>query len=222
MKQHTIDAIKAVATADTPWDTFQALTRAREVLGDEAEAYWPLLETITQRQTEIERLRRLAGCDALTGVANRRTFEDELEREAARHDRTGDSFAVLMLDLDDLKPRNDALGHAAGDRAIVAVADACVHAVRTTDVVARLGGDEFAVLLCGTDLSGARTFASRLRSSIEAQAPDNISLRVSIGVSAMCSEMRNGQEVVVAADLDLYADKDGRKQASAPGDFEAA
>lgn len=222
MKQHTIDVITAVATADTPWDTFQALTKAREVLGDEAEAFWPLLETITQRQTEIERLKRLAGCDALTGVANRRTFEDELERESARHGRTGDSFAVLMLDLDDLKPRNDALGHAAGDRAIVAVADACVAAVRTTDVVARLGGDEFAVLLCGTDLAGARTFAARLRSSIEAQSPDNTGLKVSIGVSAICSEMMCPQEVVVAADLDLYADKEARKRKADTGDFEAA
>lgn len=221
-RQTTIEALRAVATASTPWDTFQALTRAREVLGEHAEAYWPLLESMAQRQTEIERLKRLAGCDALTGVSNRRAFQEAITREVARARRTGESFAVMMLDLDDLKPRNDQLGHVAGDRALIAAAKACQDAIRTSDLVARLGGDEFAVLLSGTDLAGGRVFAERLRASIESIVVDGVPLRVSIGAAVTTSGEFDADALVMAADLDLYRDKAERKSSAERRSEEAA
>lgn len=211
MNQSTIEALTALATANTPWDTFQALTRAREVLGAQAEACWPLLETIAQHQTEIDRLNRLAGSDPLTGVANRRTFREALHREAARSRRTGTSFAVIMLDLDDLKQRNDQLGHAAGDRAISALARVCEQTIRPTDVVARLGGDEFAVLLSGTKMLGAEIAASRLRRAIERTVVDGIPLRTSLGTSVGTAEATDPEATVCAADKQLYKDKEKRK-----------
>lgn len=205
-----IEALTAVAAARTPWDTFHALTQARELLGDEADDYWPLLESIARRQTEIEQLERLAGSDPMTGVGNRRTFGRALDREVARYGRSGDPFAVILLDLDDLKGRNDTLGHAAGDAAIMAVANVCQEAVRSTDVVARLGGDEFALLLAGSNLAGAWAFAERLRERVEEVTIDHMPLRVSLGVAAVADGM-DGDAVLASADAALYRDKAARK-----------
>lgn len=217
----TVEALTAVVKATTPWDTFQALTHARHVLGDGARDFWPLLELLARRQTELERLKRLAGCDAMTGVANRRAFEESLEREVARHARTGEHFAVILLDLDGLKERNDTHGHAAGDEAILAMAQACSDVVRGTDLVARLGGDEFAVLLPGSDIVGARRLAHRLQKAVEGAQVAHEPLRTSIGVAAADGETQRAEGVVAAADEELYLDK-ARRKSSAPSPQPAA
>jgi diguanylate cyclase (GGDEF)-like protein len=153
----------------------------------------------------------MAGRDPLTGVANRRTFSDALARELARHARTGQGVAVILLDLDGLKWINDTHGHAAGDAAIVSVARACEALLRTTDLVARLGGDEFVVLLSDVDEGGARVVARRVQAGIEKAVVAGSELRVSVGIAVAEAHGAKSEDLLAEADRQLYVDKRGRK-----------
>jgi two-component system cell cycle response regulator len=115
-----------------------------------------------------ERLARLAVTDELTGLANRRGFEQELEDEIFRARRFGYPIAVAMLDLDRFKLVNDTWGHARGDVVLQAFAKVLQHTSRRVDKVARIGGEEFVALLPTTDAEGAETFAEKVRSATEA------------------------------------------------------
>lgn len=211
LTQQVIAALTEAARAATPNDTTRALSCARELLGAHADACEPLLCELARRCSELQCLRDLARRDPLTGAANRRTFEEELAREAARHRRTHEPFSVIALDLDDLKQRNDRFGHAAGDQALVALAQVCASTVRETDLVARLGGDEFAVLLPGSNHAGASALALRLRAAIEGVEVDGGTLRVSMGVAAAEHGRQEAERIVQTADRDLYQDKARRK-----------
>ena len=121
------------------------------------------IEDITERKHAHEELERLASDDPLTGLLNRRRFDEELQRELKRLQRTpGRKAALLLLDVDRFKLVNDSLGHRAGDDVLCAVAQTLTHRLRGTDVIARLGGDEFAALLI--DLQGPPTRARSPRS----------------------------------------------------------
>jgi len=209
--KEAIDVLTALASARSSRDSESALLRARQVLGDLAKEFEPLLATLASRSDELSHLQRLVTLDPLTGVANRRGFEQALGREISRQQRTNEPFAVVMLDLDDLKRRNDSLGHAVGDAAIVATARACEEVVRSTDLVARLGGDEFAVLLPGTTMEGAQILAQRLRDSIEAMLVSGDPLRVSLGVAASAHGPVLMHTLMAVADHELYRDKADRK-----------
>ncbi|HET8938179.1 MAG TPA: GGDEF domain-containing protein [Polyangiales bacterium] len=223
LTKQLIAALTEAVRASTPVDTLRALAEAREALGESAEACEPLFYELARRCDEIQRLRDLAGRDPLTGAANRRTFEEELTREAARHRRTSHPFAIILFDLDDLKSRNDRLGHAAGDEALMALSRACLRTVRETDLVARLGGDEFAVLLPGSTYAGATVLATRLREAIEQTEIEGGPLRVSLGIAAADHAHGPVEHIVQMADRDLYQDKALRKARSrASGDFAAA
>ncbi len=174
--------------------------------------YEPLLAAMLARIRQIEELEQLAGHDPLTGVANRRAFQEALERELARVRRHGGSVGVVLLDLDELKPINDRFGHAAGDEAIVKVARQCRETVRAGDLVARLGGDEFAVVLPETDALGARMAALRLRLAVESARVRERPLRVSVGSAASRGDL-DSDALLAAADRDLYADKESRRVA---------
>lgn len=211
LTQQVIAALTEAARAANPCDALRALTTARELLGPSASTCEPLFVELERRSDELQRLRDLAGRDPLTGAANRRTFEEELAREAARHRRTHEPFAVIVLDLDDLKQRNDRFGHAAGDAALMALTHACLRTVRETDLVARMGGDEFAVLLPGSNHSGASILAARLRATVEDADVSGGSLRVSMGLAAAEHGSFDVECVMEAADHDLYRDKAARK-----------
>ena len=211
LHQRTVEALTAVASATTPLATFRAITQAKMLLGEEAEHYWPLIECLAQRQGEMAHLRRLADTDELTGAGNRRAFEDALKRELARRARTGDEMSVLVVDMDDLKLRNDTLGHSSGDHALRTMAQLCMAEVRTTDVVARIGGDEFAIVLVGSDAAGASAFVERLRQSIEMTYVADIALRASIGLAVASDSLCTASELLAAADRNMYADKTRRK-----------
>ena len=115
------------------------------------------------------RLERMATTDPLTGIANRRMFDDMLRREQARVTRMPHDAAILMIDIDLFKSFNDTYGHGAGDATLRSVALAITRTVaRGGDLAARIGGEEFAVLLTETDLSGARAVADRIRETVAA------------------------------------------------------
>jgi diguanylate cyclase (GGDEF)-like protein len=211
LTQQVIAALTEVAGAPTPVETLRALAEARALLGAQAEACEPLLSELARRCDELHRLRDLAGRDPLTGAANRRTFEEELAREAARHRRTHEAFAVILLDLDELKQRNDRHGHSAGDEALIALTHACLRTVRETDLFARLGGDEFAVLLPGSNQAGATALAARLRDAVEQAVTAGGALRVSVGIAAAEYGAVPADNIVQVADQDLYQDKALRK-----------
>jgi len=133
----------------------------------------PLVVARVKTQLRVKRiadeLRRIATIDVLTGVANRRGFDDALEHEWRRAQRAGDPLAVLMIDVDHFKLFNDRYGHPAGDVCLRAVAQALVGAsLRPADLVARYGGEEFVVLLPQTPRLGAEHVAHSILDAVEA------------------------------------------------------
>jgi diguanylate cyclase (GGDEF)-like protein len=153
--------------------------------------------------TLILSLDSAARTDALTGVLNRRAFDERLADELARVERTRRPLSLLVFDVDGFKDINDRLGHNAGDRLLEDLA-ATLHAGRQTDVVGRLGGDEFALLLPETDGRGAARYAAR---TLEALEDDDSSLRVSVGIASWPADGRTADELLEASDCAMYAAK---------------
>lgn len=189
---------------------------------------------VTERKELEQELERLSQRDPLTGLFNRRRFEEELRRQLAYTRRYGKGGALLMLDLDRFKQINDELGHAAGDEALRHVAELLRENLRASDtvardvdpMVARLGGDEFVVLLPEADRQGAQTVAERLAAVIGGSPLDvdgrAVELRASIGVATFDEDgIPAEQELLAAADRAMYLAKasggDGAKLAAAPG-----
>lgn len=180
----------------------------------------PVLATL--RTLSVAQAR--AATDPLTGLGNRRLVEDALVRLVAQARRTGDRFAVAVVDLDRFKPVNDTYGHAAGDALLVAVARVLDEATREYDVVGRHGGDEFIVLLAGLDAEQAVAVMERCRAAIaELRVGDPpLGVTASIGVApsgplllddaaarvraadhaVYAAKARGGDRVVVAAGTD--------------------
>jgi diguanylate cyclase (GGDEF)-like protein/PAS domain S-box-containing protein len=161
---------------------------------------------ITERKKSEERMRYQATHDALTGLANYREFLDMLEREVRRSERSNRSFAVLMLDLDELKRINDRMGHLAGNRALQRLAQVMKAQCRSTDLAARYGGDEFAVLLIDADSDMAQLIAGRVESALRNERKEP-SLKVSIGSSVYPADGRTPQDLLEVADQRLYRRK---------------
>ncbi len=163
-----------------------------------------------------------ARSDDLTGLLNHGTFQDRLARQVGMGE-TGETFSLIMLDLDDFKAVNDALGHQAGDRFLRDVAGAIVGAGRETDHVFRYGGDEFVLLLPSTDAQGARAVAERVRDSIRAVgAPgsvwhrEGVSVSSSIGVATYPADGTMPADVLLAADRACFvAKRTGRDRIAA-------
>jgi diguanylate cyclase (GGDEF)-like protein len=167
----------------------------------------PILHTFG----DFRRVASQAATDGLTGLANRRSFDDELALEWRRAERVGDSLALVLADLDNFKAVNDRFGHQAGDAVLRRVAVILDSGGRQVDLAARYGGEEFAVLAPETDLEGATRLAERLRSELESAAvalPDGRELQVtaSFGV-AIKGDLEAPEELVAAADEALYEAK---------------
>ncbi len=154
---------------------------------------------------------RQALVDSLTGLANRRSFEDTLRSELARAARFRDSVCVVFADLDDFKQVNDQHGHAAGDEVLKAFAAALQTTVRESDVAGRWGGEEFALVLPGTEADGGARLAERARAAIESRTlrmpnGEELTVTASFGVAAYPESHELG-ELLAAADSALYAAK---------------
>ncbi|HEX7881265.1 MAG TPA: GGDEF domain-containing protein [Afipia sp.] len=168
----------------------------------------------------IDRLRAevadLALFDDLTGAANRRQFLARLDEECARSGRSGEAFALLMIDLDDFKEINDGHGHAAGDECLRVFTRAAGSRLRPGDLLARMGGDEFCVVLPSTTLREGAMVARHILETCRAEAVQghgvSLSLSASIGVAQWRPEIGlHAERLIAAADRALYtAKKDGK------------
>ena len=166
--------------------------------------------------TANRRLELLASQDGLTGLANRRSFDEIFEKEWSRAARDGSTLGLIMLDVDHFKSYNDVYGHQAGDDCLCAVARAIEAAVRRPgDFVARYGGEEFVVVLPNTDLAGALEVAECMRRSVQAiglEHSRNVGGVVTISGGAWASRVMsfpNPRDALKAADENLYAAKAG-------------
>ena len=176
---------------------------------------------ITERKKSDEKMLYLATHDGLTGLANYRAFFDSLEREVLRAARTHGSFALLLIDLNDLKGINDRLGHLAGNRALKRLARVLKESCRASDLPARFGGDEFAVLLIDSDGDMADQVAARVENSLR-EEPYFPLLSVSMGISVYPQDANSAQDLFEIADRRLYRNKNASRlehMATAAGVF---
>ncbi|HEX5762723.1 MAG TPA: sensor domain-containing diguanylate cyclase [Solirubrobacterales bacterium] len=186
----------------------------------EEETIYAVARDVTDRKALEDELERLSQRDALTGLFNRRRFEEELRRQLAYTNRYGSGGALLLIDVDRFKEINDTLGHAAGDKALCQIAALLRDNLRSSDViardadplVARFGGDEFVVLLPEVDEATAEAVAERLtalmRDSTLTIDGTEVRLGISVGVAVFDEYGRPGeQELLAAADRAMYEAK---------------
>jgi diguanylate cyclase (GGDEF)-like protein len=153
-------------------------------------------------------LAHLATVDALTGIWNRRHFDERLTEEIHRASREHSDLALLMIDIDDFKALNDARGHLSGDGVLREVGDILRRSVRTFDICARYGGEEFAIVMPGASASTAFQIAERIRRQTESHFTNSwrfaagVRPTLSIGVSAARGDM-NGETLIATADSAL-------------------
>ncbi len=155
----------------------------------------------------------LAHVDPLTGMANRRAFDETLALAVESSKIDGTSISLLLCDVDSFKQINDTFGHAAGDEVLQAIAHALGDAVRRPDAAFRWAGDEFAVILCDSDTVGATRVAARLREAVRRQCrrPDGRQITIGTGVAELSSHM-SAEEVLVEADRALFLHKTQRSR----------
>jgi diguanylate cyclase (GGDEF)-like protein len=153
-------------------------------------------------------LRQQANTDSLTGLFNRRSFEQVLHREFERADRHGREFSLALVDVNDFKKFNDTYGHQAGDRALTALGEAIKNAIRSVDFAARYGGDEIVIILPETKLAKAYDlFANRMKREIEEGFTrifgNGRVLSVTIGIAAYPRDGKRARDLVLSADRAL-------------------
>jgi diguanylate cyclase (GGDEF)-like protein len=203
-------------TVKDPGGAGLSLPVALAVLGISLAALLASLIITWGRSERMQELERQASQDALTGLSNRRRFEEDLAVAMARSRRDSSTGALLMLDLDRFKQVNDSHGHPAGDRLIKEIAEVLRSRTRTSDSLARLGGDEFAVILPRCSREEARLAAEAIADEVRDHRSDQETgpVTVSIGVSMFGTDPRTSVATVVSeADAAMYAAKDGGRDA---------
>ncbi|MEM9468535.1 MAG: diguanylate cyclase [Pseudomonadota bacterium] len=168
---------------------------------------------------DLERIRREAVTDGLTGLANRKSFDDQIGRLWRDCSKNGGTFSLLMVDIDHFKPFNDNYGHQVGDQVLRLVAMTMINEVKGQDMAARYGGEEFAILLPDTNINAAQSVGENLRQAIEQKEIINRAtgkplgrITVSIGAAQYYS-LEDVDGLIDRADKALYASKNkGRNQ----------
>jgi diguanylate cyclase (GGDEF) domain len=171
-----------------------------------------------QLQQANAQLRHISRTDGLTGLLNRKTWEQSLRLEFKRFQRYHHACSLIMLDIDHFKDINDSYGHTAGDEVIRRTAAILKEGLRESDVAGRYGGEEFVVILVDTDAAGAQVVAERLRTRIEASSVPYeqhiINFTVSLGIAELTPKISDPTMWIDTADRGLYnAKRAGRNQA---------
>ena len=162
-----------------------------------------LLELRKQREYQLFH-------DLLTGLPNRALLIERLQQQLLRQPRTGESVAVLVMDLTDFKAVNDSLGHDVGDNLLRQVGPRLTASLRAADTIARLGGDEFAILLPGTDETGAARVAQKMLAALEQAFPlegEALDIGASVGVAVAPAHATQADQLLSRADVAMYAAK---------------
>lgn len=194
------------------------LRKGRELATDELELVNQSLEILAEclrRGLEYEDLFEKASHDALTGLSNRRVFEERIHPMMDSAKRYGHPLSMISMDLDKFKEINDNLGHQRGDEALRDVARVLKSAVRSTDLLVRMGGDEFLIVLDQTDVKSARILAERLCAAVDRLdiwATDDIKLGVSIGLTEMQREEALESWLERTDDMLYHAKAQGRSR----------
>jgi diguanylate cyclase (GGDEF)-like protein len=190
----------------------------RDPVNGEPRVYVLSMRDITGRKVLEEKLSALAMTDALTGLWNRRDFDQSLIREWKRTAREKSQLSLLLLDIDHFKPFNDRYGHSVGDVCLCTIASVISDSVRASDIVCRWGGDEMAIILPATDEIGALRAAEKVRSAIQTlrfltnkNSGDWVSVTASIGVATTMPQpdgtITTPPNLLLAADKALYKAK---------------
>jgi diguanylate cyclase (GGDEF)-like protein len=170
-----------------------------------------LARPVARVLADLARLTRQAQTDALTNLANRRALDERLDDEVDHARRLGTNIAFVIADIDNFKSINDRYGHQTGDEVLRRVSRAFAETVRELDLPGRYGGEEFALVLPGTNLSGARALAEKIRKSLEellVTGPDGSPFQVTASFGAACFPAQSSvEELVAAADAALYEAK---------------
>jgi diguanylate cyclase (GGDEF)-like protein len=182
---------------DLTMETEQILKPTLALADEIARAY----DQLRQQSSMLMNLQE-SRIDPLTGVGNRRMFNEMLETQFAMTRRYGTQFSLALLDVDHFKQINDSKGHLYGDQVLAQLGSQITTEARETDHVARYGGEEFVILMPETELTGAAEFSDRLRSAIGQSG-----VTVSVGV-ASTKHFMNSEELLEAADQALYQAKD--------------
>lgn len=171
-----------------------------------------------QIQAANEQLRILSRTDGLTGLLNRKSWENELDKEFQRFIRHQHTTSMLLFDIDHFKAVNDNYGHPAGDEVIRQTARVLKESLRNIDVAGRYGGEEFAVILGDTDAEGAKVVAERIRQAVEANTVHyedlTINYTISLGICQMSNNIKDRTQWIDSADKGLYQAKEGGRNNS--------
>jgi diguanylate cyclase (GGDEF)-like protein len=173
----------------------------------------PVASVAFKNAEQLQDVTQKSNHDALTGLANRRQFEDRLRHHLLEHARHRQPVSLILLDIDLFKSVNDIYGHQGGDEVLVEVARAAERTIREIDLCARYGGEEIAILLPQTNLAGASRTAERLRqavSMLQVTAPNGgapIKVTASFGVASYTESVKAGDLLFPAADMALYQAK---------------
>ncbi|WP_075188299.1 sensor domain-containing diguanylate cyclase [Teredinibacter haidensis] len=171
-----------------------------------------------QLQTANEKLHTLSRTDGLTGLLNRKSWQQELEQEHRRFKRHGHVSSMVMFDIDHFKKVNDTYGHPTGDQVIRETSSTLRNSLRDIDLAGRYGGEEFAIILKDTGADGAMTLSERLRKSIESIVVEheghNVRFTVSLGIAELNSSVKTPADWIECADKALYKAKNGGRNCS--------
>lgn len=166
------------------------------------------LEDVAAARAEAQLYAARAATDGLTGLANRRQLDDELDRQVARSRRHGEPLSLVLVDVDSFKAVNDRFGHAVGDRVLVDLAHRIAGSVRTDDVAGRWGGEEFLIIAPSTAQPAALRLAERCRSAVAATPFEEVgTISASFGV-ATSEDGEDARALLRRADIALYTAKD--------------
>ncbi len=199
--------------------TFPADISVSPLAGDEGPMVFAIIRDITERKKLEEILRKLSITDGLTGLANRRAFDEAIELEWRRAVRAGTPIALIMIDIDNFKKLNDTYGHPAGDECLRIIGKVLKNMIRRAgDLAARYGGDEFVLLLPATNVSESQKIAEEIRSTLAMTKilpggrDTGFFARLSIGISAVVPNQGASAEGLLAiADQALYRAKQSGK-----------